>query len=115
MDLFILQRNFLARGIDTENFRLNYFYVPLLQNFQAPADIPWLALAEHQEEKGRHKKMLGAPIDENDVVIYAKLSAQVSGRNYPAAAPAKDYDPFSFRRKSHVDKSRDAWMIIFLP
>jgi hypothetical protein len=59
-------------------------------------------MPEHQEEKRRHKKMLGAPIDENDVVICAKLSAQVSGRNYPAAAAAKDHDPFSFHRRSHV-------------
>jgi len=41
-------------------------------------------------------------------VICAKLSAQVSGRNYPAAASAKDHDPFSFFRESHVAESQDA-------
>jgi hypothetical protein len=59
--------------------------------------------------------MLGAAIDKNDIVICPKIPAQVSGRNYPAAASAKDHNPFSFRRESHVAESGDALEVIFWP
>jgi hypothetical protein len=41
--------------------------------------------------------MLGAPVDQNHVVIGAKLAAQVRCRDYPATAAAENDNFFSLR------------------
>src|SRR5438046_3445680 len=95
INLLLLQRDFLAQRIDSEDLGLYDFDITLLQNAEAPADIPRLALAHHDEKKGRHENMIGPPVDENHVVIRAQLSAQLGGGDHPAATAAQDHNPLS--------------------
>src|SRR5438093_13742499 len=95
INLLLLQRDFLAQRIDSEDLGLYDFDITLLQNAKAPADIPRLALAHHDEKKGRHENMIGPPVDENHVVIRAQLSAQLGGGDHPAATAAQDHNPLS--------------------
>ena len=95
INFLLLQRDFLAQRIDSEDLGLSDFDITLLQNAEAPADIPRLALAHHDEKKGRHENMIGPPVDENHVVIRAQLSAQLGGGDHPAATAAQDHNPLS--------------------
>jgi hypothetical protein len=47
------------------------FNIALLQMTQAPADIPGLAFAKHDEKKRRHENMVRPAIDKNNIVIGA--------------------------------------------
>ena len=80
----------MAYWIDASYFGLNHVNVPFLQVAQAAADIPRLALTEHNEKKGGHENMFRPAVDENDIVISAELPAQMGGRDDTATTTSQD-------------------------
>src|SRR5437762_14368625 len=101
INLLLLQRDFLAQRIDSEDLGLYDLHITLLQNAEAPADIPRLALAHHDEKTGRHENRIEPPVDENPVVIRAQLSAQLGAGHSRAATAAQAHAPLSSARVRH--------------
>ena len=76
--------------INTADLRLYDFYIAFLQMTQAPADIPGLAFAKHDEKERRHENMVRPAIDKNNIVISAKFPAQMGSCNHASATTAEN-------------------------
>ena len=71
IDSLVAQSNLLTRRIDSQDFGLNDFDIAPLKKAEVPADVLRPAFPEHDEKKSGHENVLGAPVNENNIVIRA--------------------------------------------
>ena len=66
--------------------------IALFKSLEIPHDILRLSLTHHEKEKGRHENVLGSSINQDHVVIFAQIAAQLCSRNQTAASASQNDD-----------------------
>jgi hypothetical protein len=85
----------LAGRVYSEDLGLKHFDVTSLKILKLSHDVLGAALAHHHEEKSRHEDMIGAPIDQYDVMPCANGTTQLRRSDDTPTSASEDNDLFS--------------------